>query len=146
PSVNTSLILSDAIALPRFVSSAKIRGSWGIVGNYPDIYSANIAYDQNTMGVQQPGGASVLYTTISGSFGNDGIRPEQKHEYEVGFDTEFLNGRLLLELSYYNAQIRDQILPLTLPATSGATSVLANIGTLRNQGLEVRLQGEILRN
>ncbi|HLT08643.1 MAG TPA: SusC/RagA family TonB-linked outer membrane protein [Cyclobacteriaceae bacterium] len=145
PSANTSLILSDAVELPRFISSAKLRGSWGIVGNYPDIYSANIAYDQNTLGVQQPGGASVLYTTISGSFGNDGIKPEQKHEFEVGLDSDFFNGRLGLMMSYYNAQIREQILPLTLPATSGANSVLANIGTLRNKGVEISLTGQLLQ-
>lgn len=144
PSANTSLILSDALEFPRFINSAKLRGSWGIVGNYPDIYLANIAYDQATLGVQQPGGASVLYTTISGSFGNDGIRPEQKHEFEIGLDSDFFNGRLGLDISYYNAQIRDQILPLTLPATSGANSVLANIGTLRNKGIEISLDGQIL--
>jgi TonB-linked SusC/RagA family outer membrane protein len=143
PSANTSLILSDAIELPRFINLAKLRGSWGIVGNYPDVYGANIAYDQNTLGVQQPGGASVLYTTIPGSFGNDGIRPEQKHEFELGFNSGFFNNRLELEFSYYNAQIRDQILPLTLPATTGATSVLANIGTLRNKGIEIALSGQI---
>lgn len=48
-----------------------------------------------------------------------------------------------MEFSYYNAQIRDQILPLTLPATTGATSVLANIGTLRNKGIEIALTGQI---
>lgn len=143
PSANTSFILSDAVELPSWISSSKIRGSWGIVGNYPDVYRANIAYNQNTLGVQQPGGAPVLFTNISSSFGNDGIRPEQKYEFEFGTDSQFFNGRLSFEFSYYNAQIRDQILPLTLPATSGATSVLANIGTLRNKGIEVALSGTI---
>ncbi|WP_375583299.1 SusC/RagA family TonB-linked outer membrane protein [Cyclobacterium xiamenense] len=143
PSANTSFILSDAVDLPSFVSFAKLRGSWGIVGNYPDVYRANIAYNQNTLGVQQPGGSPVLYTNIPSSFGNDGIRPEQKHEFELGLDSKFFAGRLGLEFSYYNAQIRDQILPLTLPATSGANSVLANIGTLRNKGIEIALNGTL---
>lgn len=145
PSVNTSFILSDAINLPRFISSSKLRGSWGIVGNYPDPYLANIAYSQSTLGVQQPGGAPVLFTTIPGSFGNDGIIPEQKHEFEFGLENRFFNGRLNLEFSYYNAQIRDQILPLTLPWTAGAGSVLANIGTLRNKGIEIALNGQVFQ-
>ncbi|MDN3690706.1 SusC/RagA family TonB-linked outer membrane protein [Cyclobacterium jeungdonense] len=143
PSANTSFILSDAVELPSFISSSQLRGSWGIVGNYPDVYRANIAYNQNTLGVQQPGGAPVLFTNISSSFGNDGIRPEQKHEFELGTNSTFFNGRISLDFSYYNAQIRDQILPLTLPATSGATSVLANIGTLRNKGIEIALSGTV---
>lgn len=146
PSVNASLILSDAFKLPTFISYSKLRGSWGIVGNYPDIYGANIAYNQNTLGVQAVGGQPVLYTSIPSSFGNDKIRPEQKHEFEFGLETRFFNNRLTLDVSYYNAQIRDQILPLTLPSTSGGTSVLTNIGTLRNKGLEVALRGHIIRN
>lgn len=144
PSVNTALTLSDAFELPSFITFSKLRGSWGIVGNYPGRYAANIAYTQNTLGVQQTGGSSVLYTYIPTDFGNDGIKPEQKHEFEIGLDTRLFNNRLGIDLSYYNAQIRDQILPLTLPATSGARSVLTNIGTLRNQGVELSLNGNIL--
>jgi iron complex outermembrane receptor protein len=144
PSVNTAFVLSDAFELPQFVTFSKLRGSWGIVGNYPDIYRANIAYSQNSLGVQQAGGSNVLYTSLPGSFGNDGIRPEQKHEFEIGLDTRFFSNRLGLDISYYNAQIRDQILPLTLPNTSGASSVLTNIGTLRNTGIEIQLNGDII--
>ena len=141
PSVNSSFIFSDAFNLPSFINYGKFRASWGIVGNYPDIYGANIAYNQNTLGVQQVGGQPVLYTTLPSSFGNDAIRPEEKHEFEFGIETKFLNNRLGLDVSYYNAQIRDQILPLTIPASSGATSVLTNIGTLRNKGIEIALTG-----
>ena len=141
PSINSSLILSQAFDLPEFISYSKVRASWGVVGNYPDIYAANIAYDQNTLGVQETGGRPVLYTTMSQTFGNDAIRPEEKHEIEVGLEARLFNNRAGFELSYYNAQIRDQILPLTIPATAGATSVLTNIGTLRNKGIEVSLFG-----
>ncbi|EON78061.1 TonB-dependent receptor [Lunatimonas lonarensis] len=143
PSANTSFMISDAFELPSLIDFAKLRGSWGIVGNYPDIYQANIAYNQNTLGEQRPGGGSVLFTNIPWSFGNDGIRPEQKYEFEFGVETKLFNGRLGLEFNYFNAQIRDQILPLTLPATSGAGSVLANIGTMRNKGIELSLTGQI---
>lgn len=141
PSVNSSFIFTDAFKLPTFISYGKLRGSWGIVGNYPDIYGANIAYNQNTLGVQQVGGQPVLYTTLPTNFGNDAIKPEQKHEVEFGLEAKFLKNRLGLEVSYYNAQIRDQILPLTIPASSGARSVLTNIGTLRNKGIEIAITG-----
>ena len=141
PSVNSSFVFSEALTLPAFISFGKLRGSWGIVGNYPDMYSANIAYDQNTLGVQQVGGQPVLYTTLPSSFGNDAIKPEQKHEYEFGLNVSFFRNRLSLDVSYYNAQIRDQILPLTIPASSGARSVLTNIGTLRNKGIEIGITG-----
>lgn len=135
PSINSSFIISDALKLPAFINYGKIRGSWGIVGNYPDAYRANVAYGQGTLG-SQGGTQPVLFTTIPMNFGNDGIRPEQKHEFEFGLESRMMNNRITFEASYYNAQIRDQILGQTLPATSGATSILTNIGTLRNSGLE----------
>ncbi len=146
PSVNTSFIFSEAFKLPEFISFGKLRGSYGVVGNYPDIYRANIAYNQGTLGVQAVGGSPVLYTNISSSFGNDVIRPEQKKEFEFGLETRFLKNRITFEASYYNAQIVDQILPLTLASTSGATSVLTNIGTLRNKGLELSLRGTVAKS
>lgn len=139
PSVNSSFIFSDAFELPSVISFGKLRASWGIVGNYPDIYNANIAYNQNTMGVQAVGGQPVLYTTIPSSMGNDAIRPEEKHEIEFGVDMRFFNNRLGLDVGYYNGLIKDQILPLTIPSSSGATSVLTNIGELRNSGVEIGL-------
>ncbi|MCC5938497.1 MAG: SusC/RagA family TonB-linked outer membrane protein [Lunatimonas sp.] len=143
PSVNSSFMISDAFDLPQVINFAKLRGSWGIVGNYPDIYQANIAYNQGTLGEQRPGGGSVLFTNIPWSFGNDGIRPEQKYEFEFGLEAKLFTGRLGFEINYFNAQIRDQILGLTLPPTVGAGSVLANIGTMRNKGVELSLTGQI---
>lgn len=139
PSVNSSFIISDLFKLPTAISYAKLRASYGIVGNYPSIYRANNAYTQGNLNVQQSGGSSVLYTNISSDFGNDKIRPEQKREFEFGLETRLFKDRLRVDLAYYNAQIVDQILPLTIAASSGAKSVLANIGTLRNQGLEMAL-------
>ena len=144
PSINGSFIFTDVFKkLPSFIDYGKLRASWGIVGNYPDIYSANIAYSQSTLGAQ--GGSPVIYTTIPSTFGNDAIRPEEKHEFEFGLEARFLNNRLGLEASYYNAQVQDQILPLTLPASSGATSVLTNIGILRNTGIEIGINGSPIK-
>jgi iron complex outermembrane recepter protein len=145
PSVNSSFLFSEAFNMPGWIEYGKVRASWGVVGNYPDMYRANIAYNQNTLGIQSVGGRPILYTTLPMSFGNDGIRPEEKHEVEFGLETSFLKNRLGLDVSYYNAQIRDQILGLTVPSSSGATSVLTNIGTLRNKGIEVAIKGTPLQ-
>ncbi|SFA52470.1 TonB-linked outer membrane protein, SusC/RagA family [Pedobacter suwonensis] len=144
PSVNSGFVFSEAFKLPEAISYGKLRASWGIVGNYPSIYLANVAYTQNTLGTQG-GSNSVLYTTIPTSFGNELIKPERKKELEFGLEMRFLKDRLRLDMSYYNAQINDQILPLTIPSSSGATSILANVGTLRNKGLEVALSATPIR-
>jgi TonB-linked SusC/RagA family outer membrane protein len=142
PSVNTSFVLSEAVKLPEVITYAKVRASWGIVGNYTTPYAANIAYSQGSLGVQQSGGASVLYNLVpTGTFGNENLRPEEKHEFELGLEAKFFNNRLSLDMAYYNALIKDQILNLSLPISSGASAVLANVGELRNQGIEIALSG-----
>jgi hypothetical protein len=60
-------------------------------------------------------------------------------------NAKFFNNRLGVDISYYNAQIVDQILPLSIAATTGARSILANIGTLRNQGLEIGITANPIR-
>jgi iron complex outermembrane recepter protein len=140
PSVNSSFLFSEAFTMPTWIDLGKLRASWGIVGNYPDMYSANIAYNQGTLGIQSVGGNPVLYSTLPTSFGNDGIRPEEKHEFEVGVEMNFLKNRFGIDLTYYDAKIVDQILPLTTAISTGANSVLTNIGTLSNTGFEASLK------
>jgi iron complex outermembrane receptor protein len=144
PSVNSAFVFTEAFTMPTFFTYGKLRASWGIVGNYPGMYEANVAYNTGNLGTQ--GGTNpILITTISGNYGNDLIEPERKKELELGLETKFFDNRLGLDVSYYNAQIINQILGLTLPATSGATSILANIGTLRNSGLEIGFNGTPVR-
>jgi len=141
PSVNSGFVFSDAFHLPSFMSYGKLRASWGIVGSYPSLYQANIAYNQDNLGVQSQGGGSVLTTTTKDFFGNNAIRPEKKHEYEFGLETRFFHDRLNFDLTYYNSRIVDQILPLTLPQSSGASRILTNVGELSNVGWELALSG-----
>jgi iron complex outermembrane receptor protein len=145
PSVNSGFVFSEAFQLPAVVSYGKLRASWGIVGNYPDPYAANIYYTPGTLGPQTPGGDPVLYSTMQNAFGNDFIRPEQKYEFEFGLETKFLSNRLGLDITYYNGQIRDQILPLSIAPTTGAKTVLSNVGTLRNKGIEIALTGSPIK-
>ena len=139
--VNSAFQISDAFKLPDFINSAKLRASWGIVGNYPTPYLANVAYSLNNLGNQ--GSGSVLSTsTATGTYGNDQIKPEKKHEYEFGLEAVFLHQRLSFDVSYYNAKIVDMIVPLQIAQTTGANNILANVGTLQNTGVEFAIKGK----
>ena len=146
PSVNSSLVLTDAFKLPSYISYAKLRGSWGIVGNYPGIYQSPVNYTQGTLG-NQGSGSSTLYTLIpTSSFGNEKIKPEKKNEIEFGLETKFFNNRFGFDITYYNGLINDQILNYTLPISSGSSSILANVGSLRNRGWEFAITGNPIRS
>ncbi len=140
PSVNGAFVISDAVKLPSIIRYAKLRAAWGIVGNYPQPYQANVAYTLSNLGNQ--GSGSVLATsTATDTYGNDQIKPEKKHEFEFGLETRLLHDRLNFDVSYYNAKVVDMIVPLQIATTTGANHILANVGTLRNTGLEFNITG-----
>lgn len=146
PSVNSSFVISDAFKLPAFISFAKLRGSWGIVGNYPEAYAANVAYSLGNLGNQGSGNSTLTSNVSTGTYGNDLIRPEEKHEIEFGFNAGFFSNRLNLDIAYYNAKVVDMILPLQLAQSEGASKILTNIGTLRNSGVDLAINGTPVQN
>ena len=134
PSVNASIIFSELLNLPAWVDYGKFRVSYGEVGNAPALYKAPLSYSQSTA-------SGYVYNQLGMNIGNDSIRPERTKEWELGLEGKFLNNRAGFEVSWYNKKIVDQILETTVPASSGVTSMLMNIGILQNRGLEVAAYG-----
>lgn len=135
-SVNGGFVFSDAWKLPDFWSYGKLRASYGVVGNPPPIYEANIAYTQTSL---QTINGSVPSLKTAKAYGNDLLKPEMKHEAEFGLETRFLNGRLGMDLSYYTNRVKDQIVPLQISSTIGAGSQIVNVGEIGSRGLELAL-------
>lgn len=145
PSANAALVLSEAFKLPSVVSYAKLRGSWGIVGGYPEAYASNVAYNLGNLGNQ--GAGSTLVTTVStGTYGNEKIRSEKKNEFEIGLETRFLKDRLNIDVAYYSAKNVDMILPLQIAQSTGASNILSNVGTLKNTGVDLNINGTPYRS
>jgi TonB-linked SusC/RagA family outer membrane protein len=138
PGASAAFELSNAFKLPAEVTYSKIRTSWGIVGNPPPAYLSNVVYYSNPPTNVE--GRPVLYPATS-SYGNPNLKNEQKMEFEVGWENKFFNNRLGFDITYYNDKIKDQILPLSTPASIGATSVVVNVGDMRNYGVELALYG-----
>lgn len=139
PSISTSFIFSDAFDLKSIMDYGKIRVGYGIVGNSPDLYAANNAYVQNTVN-------NIVYNSVSSDYGNDKIRPEEKHEFEVGLEMKFMKNRLGFEATYYNNKIIDQILWLDVPKSTGAGRMLTNVGELSNKGFEASINYSPLKS
>lgn len=137
PSVNTSVIYTELLKdkMPSWYDYGKIRASYGIVGNAPQIYKGAIAYLQNTVGGQW------IYNGVDATVGNEGLRPEKKFEWEFGLENKFFNNRLSFELTYYTNRVKDQILDPTMPYSSGGKKIWMNIGELTNKGIELSIAG-----
>jgi iron complex outermembrane receptor protein len=135
PSINSSLVLSQAFRLPRAFHYARVRASYGVVGNAPPVYESNIQYDFTTLQTQQ--GSVVSGSTAGALYGNDKIKPENKYETEIGLEARFFQGRAGFDVTYYSSQIHNQILKLDLPTSTGAGKILTNLGELRSRGWEL---------
>ena len=144
PSVNTSFVFSDAFDLStNLLSFGKVRASYGVVGNAPPVYKANIVYNQTSL---QTSNGSVSTLNTQSSYGNNEIRPENKYEAEVGINTRWWGNTIGLDLTYYNSRVVDQILPLALSPSTGATEILANIGEIGSSGFEVAINATPVAN
>lgn len=130
PSANLSFLFSNAFRMPAWWNHGKLRLSYGVVGNAPETYAANIIYEQGSDN-------SFTWNYVPSSWGNANIRPEKKYEYEIGFESKFLNNRLGFDVSYYNNRVKDQILSTPQPSTSGVKYVLMNVGEVANEGWDI---------
>jgi iron complex outermembrane recepter protein len=142
PSVNTGFVFSNLVTLPSFFDYGKFRASYGVVGNSPPVYEANIRYDLKP--VPTINGTVKSGSPNGGLFGNNAIRPERKYEVEIGLDLRMIRNRLGIDLTYYNNQVKDQIIRLDLPSSTGASKILTNVGELRGHGYEAGINGTIL--
>ncbi|MBR0433974.1 MAG: SusC/RagA family TonB-linked outer membrane protein [Bacteroidaceae bacterium] len=150
PSASASLIFSELLKdnCPTWLDFGKVRASYGVVGNAPEIYRAVVAFSQENLQKANPatGGNSFIQNYIGTSVGNESIKPEQKREFELGLEAKLFKNRLGFELSYYSNTISDQILQTTSAYSMGAQSLLMNVGKLSNKGVEFAIYGTPFQN
>lgn len=136
PSASASFIFTEALKekLPSWYDFGKVRASYGITGNAPDVYKYNESYTQALA-------SSYIYNITKENLGNGKIKPETKYEWEIGLENKFFGNRLGIDLTYYSALVKDQIIPATLPYSAGGNSIYLNIGDLENKGFEFSAYG-----
>jgi len=119
------------------LESLRLRAAWGQAGNAPGTYAAQRTYTVST--VTLPDGSSIP-ALRSGAFGNPGLQPERGTEVEAGFDLSFLQDRFGVEFTYYNQRLRDGLLSVSVPPSSGFSgSIIENLLETRNTGVELSL-------
>ena len=136
PSINGSIIISELMkdARPNWLDYGKVRASYGVVGLAPEIYQAAIGYTHGAA-------SGYIYDIQPSSVGNNAIKPEKTYEWELGLEGKFFKNRLGFDLAYYHKTVKDQILQTTQAISSGANSILMNVGELESKGLELSLYG-----
>lgn len=144
PSASTSILVTELFKdhTPTWWNYGKVRASYGIVGNAPDIYRAILAFKQESLLRT----STYSYNYIASSIGNESIKPETKYEFEIGLENKFFGNRLGMEFNFYSNTTKDQILQTTSAASMGAQSMLMNVGELSNKGIEFSVYGTPIEN
>ncbi len=151
PGVTLGFILTDAFpALQDYATYLKVRGGWGKTGNDAAPYLINsviipsvVHFGFGTFNFPL-GGVSAF--EVSNLIGNKNLEPEITTEWEAGFDFRFLENRLGIDLAYYNRSTDGQIFQVPLASSTGYRSQTLNFGEVTNNGVEIQLMGEPIRN
>ncbi|WP_207795845.1 SusC/RagA family TonB-linked outer membrane protein [Sphingobacterium haloxyli] len=136
PSTSVSLLLDRILHMPKSVNLLKLRGGIAQVGNDTAPYSL-----YNTLGNAGAWGGNVIRLTKSGSLLTPTLKPEKSTAYELGIESAAWGNRLRLEANYYHIDNENQIIPTSLPSSSGYNSVNINAGKLSSKGYELVLGG-----
>lgn len=124
----------------------KIRGSYGTSGN------------QDILGTGLFGGGNLFSTLYSSGTGylsrpslnisqlpNIDLQWETTVQSNIGLDFGVFNNRLRGNFDVYEKTTEDLFLSKLMSAINATSSLPANFGTMRNRGIEVLLEGDIIK-
>ncbi|MCG6190641.1 SusC/RagA family TonB-linked outer membrane protein [Maribellus maritimus] len=115
------------------LTKLKLRTSWGEAGN--NVLSISDTQGAYSSGYNYSWSPGILNTTLA----NNSLVWETTRSIDAGFDAGFFNDRITFYADYYNKLTRDRLVSIPLARESGFNSIVANYGSVRNQGVEFEL-------
>ncbi|MFV0291316.1 MAG: SusC/RagA family TonB-linked outer membrane protein, partial [Mangrovibacterium sp.] len=130
------------------LSNLKLRLGYGQMGNVGNLgnykYLTRYTSSANDQAQYQIG--DDYYSAYRPEVSNKDLRWEIGETYNVGIDYGFLDERLTGAVDYYIKNTNDLIASQKLdPFTNFGSAVEANIGDIKNEGVELALNYEIIR-
>jgi len=122
----------------KWVNALKLRTSYGLTGNIAQNFSSFLTA---TVDVNEINGSRYARLNTPP---NDQLRWEKTASLNIGFDFAIFKGRLTGAFDYYNKRSSDLLTTTDLDPTTGWRNLTINNGELKNKGLELQLNGEIL--
>ena len=145
PSVSASWVVAEEPWFPQvdFLSTLRLRASWGQAGLRPGFRSAQTYLSPVSTTIA---GVSVPSFTIGG-IGNTDLKPERSREYELGFDLGLLDERVGLEVTFYDKKSTDALISRPLAPSLGVNGLgqFVNVGEVSNKGIEGALNLRVVR-
>lgn len=124
----------------KSISNLKIRGSYGITGNQEIGNFTSLPLVR--------GGANYLQSPglAPSQLGNPDLTWENAKTIDVGLDLGLFKDRLNFTADYYDKKTDKLLQNRPLVGSSGFLSIQKNLGSMDNKGLELAVNGDVIRN
>lgn len=124
-------------------SSLKFRASVGRTGNQ-DIgnFLSITTFGQGASVIL---GGQQLVTLAPTRIANPDLKWETTEQINVGFDMGFMENRITASVDYFQKNTFDMLFDLPIPASTGFTSIMSNIGNIKNDGFELTVDSRNLQ-
>lgn len=124
----------------RVISSLKLRGSYGLTGNFQIGNYAPLSVLQSSNYVfGAPGAVSLSPGLYQSTAGNDKLGWEKTSAFNIGTDIGIFNEMLHASVDIYTNNTSNLLLQVPVPESSGFSTNYQNIGKVNNKGLEISL-------
>ncbi|MBL0745513.1 SusC/RagA family TonB-linked outer membrane protein [Chryseolinea lacunae] len=131
----------DNAGMSRIFDDLKVRVSYGITGNsqIPAYQSTSDLSPRNYVlnGVLVSGYAATRMP-------NADLKWEQTRMFNAGIDMSFLGNKLNVTVDYFNNLTTDLLLYVSIPQSTGFSTLLKNTGSLSNKGFELSVDTKVL--
>jgi TonB-linked SusC/RagA family outer membrane protein len=138
PAIGVGYVLSEEPFMKNIkaINFLKIRGSYGITGNTEiGSYHSLATVSSGTTLID---GTRASSSQING-LPNPDLQWEKAKQTDVGLEMQLFDRRIALETDYYYKLTSQLLLNKPLPTSTGFGSVLSNIGSVSNRGVELSL-------
>ena len=145
----TALALAWNASEEDFLSNSTVfdmlkpRISYGVLGN-AEIGSNNSLATVGPLGEGTFNNSEPYIGVEPLRLDNPLLQWERTAQFNLGLDMAFLDTRLMVTAEYYLQNTSDLLLDTPVPTTSGFPSFVSNIGKLKNEGVELSLEANIL--
>lgn len=124
--------------LKSVLSDLKLRASYGVNGNLPSSYYGY--HSTYTTGAFYSGKPSPWESTL----GNEELTWEKNYALNLGLDIGLFS-RVNVSLDWYTRTTKDLLMSKQLNSISGFSSLLTNVGQMRNTGVELEVRSNNIK-
>jgi TonB-dependent starch-binding outer membrane protein SusC len=124
------------------VSDLKLRASYGITGNQGISPYGSLARLSSAYRYPYNNGSNLNIGFGISDIANPNLKWESTAQTDIGVDISLFRGRLTSTIDVYRKKTDDLLMPRQLPDYVGVSSVIDNIGSTENKGIEIIVGGD----